>query len=233
MCGRFILKTPFSELVRLYNLTNSVNLAPRYNVAPTQDVAVVRSSPTGGRTLALMHWGLVPWWAKDLKVGVRMINARDDTLVSKPAFREAFEARRCLVPADGFYEWKKLDGKRKQPYAILPRDGGVFSFAGLWEHWRDKASGGTVLSCTIITTSPNTLCAPIHDRMPAILPPEAWGRWLGEERASSAELQALLEPYPVDAMIALPIGSRVGNVENEGPELLEPVSEDASARRLL
>lgn len=228
MCGRFILKRPFSELVRLYNLTNSVNLAPRYNVAPTQDVAVVRSSSTGGRTLALMRWGLVPWWAKDLTIGARMINARNDAVASKPAFREAFETRRCLVPADGFYEWKKLDAKRRQPYAILPRDGGVFSFAALWERWRDKRSGEVVLSSTIITTAPNALCAPIHDRMPAILPREAWSQWLGEEPATSAERLALLKPFPAEAMTAHPISPRVGNVDNEGPELIEPYASGAA-----
>jgi len=224
MCGRFILKTPFSELVRLYNLTNSVNLAPRYNVAPTQDVAVVRSSADQGRTLTMVRWGLVPWWAKDLKMGASMINAKAETIATKPAFREAFQSRRCIVPADGFYEWKKLDAKRKQPYAIMPRESGLFSFAGLWERWRDKASGETVQSCTIITTEPNELCAPIHNRMPAILPERAWERWLGEKPASSAELQALLISYPADAMTAFPIGSRVGNVNNEGPELIEPAA---------
>jgi putative SOS response-associated peptidase YedK len=224
MCGRFILKTPFSELVRLYNLTNSVNLAPRYNVAPTQDVAVVRSSAEQGRTLAMVRWGLVPWWAKDLKMGASMINAQGETIATKPAFREAFQSRRCIVPADGFYEWKKLDAKRRQPYAIMPRDGGLFSFAGLWERWRDRASGETVQSCTIVTTQPNELCAPIHNRMPAILPQGAWGQWLGEKPASSNELLALLSSYPAEAMTAFAIGPRVGKVNNEGPELIEPAA---------
>ena len=223
MCGRFILKTPFSELVRLYNLTNSVNLAPRYNVAPTQDVAVVRPGENG-RSLAMIRWGLVPWWAKDLKIGASMINAKAETIEQKPAFRDAFHARRCILPADGFYEWKKLHAKRRQPYAIVPRDGGLFSFAGLWERWRNRESGETVQSCTIVTTVPNELCAPIHNRMPAILPPDAWERWLGEARASNEELLALLGPYPADAMRAFAIGPRVGNVNNEGPELIEPAA---------
>lgn len=172
MCGRFQLTLPFSELVRLYNLTNSVNLRPRYNLAPTQDAAVVRSDPEGGRRLDLMRWGLIPFWAKDAKVGYAMFNAMAETVATKPAFREPFKARRCIVPATGFYEWQKLDAKTKQPFAIVPTDAAVFSLAGLWERWTDKVSGETVHSCTILTTTPNELCATIHDRMPVILAPE-------------------------------------------------------------
>jgi putative SOS response-associated peptidase YedK len=225
MCGRFVLKAPFSELVKLYNITNiGVNLEPRYNIAPTLDIAVVRSNPETGRTLDMLRWGLVPWWAKDTKIGYSTINAKAETIATKPAFRDAFKARRCIIPADAFYEWKKLDAKRKQPYAIVPKDGGVFSFAGLWERWKDKTSGETLRTCTIITTEPNELCAPIHNRMPAILPPEAWGPWLGEKDSPCDELLKLLRPYPAQQMRAYPIGAKVGNVKNEGAELLEPIA---------
>ena len=225
MCGRFVLKAPFSELVKLYNLTNiGVNLEPRYNVAPTLDIPVVRSRSEHGRTLDMLRWGLVPWWAKDTKIGYSTINAKAETIATKPAFRDAFKARRCIIPADAFYEWKKLDVKRKQPYAIVPTKEPVFSFAGLWERWHNKATDERLTTCTIITTEPNELCAPIHNRMPAILGPESFSKWLGEENASGQELMSLLKPYPAERMRAYPIGAKVGNVKNEGAELLEPIA---------
>lgn len=223
MCGRFQLTLPFSELVRLYNLTNSVNLRPRYNLAPTQDAAVVRSDPEGGRRLDLMRWGLIPFWAKDAKVGYAMFNAMAETVATKPAFREPFKARRCIVPATGFYEWQKLDAKTKQPFAIVPTDAAVFSLAGLWERWTDRVSGETVHSCTILTTTPNELCATIHDRMPVILAPESWPQWLGETAVEADALGALLRPYPAERMRAYAVSPRVGNVKNDDAGLVEPV----------
>src|SRR5512135_2638947 len=213
MCGRFVLKAPFNDLVRLYGLTNNVNLEPRYNIPPTEDVAVVRSRE-GSRTLDMLRWGLVPWWAKDLKVSFSNINAKSETVAEKPAFRDAFKERRCIIPADGFYEWKKLDGKTKQPYAIVMKDRSLFGFAGLWERWKDKASGEVVRSCTIITTTPNEVCAPIHDRMPVIVAPEDYGKWLGEDEADPVRLLQMLKPFPAEAMVAFPVDARVGNVKN-------------------
>jgi putative SOS response-associated peptidase YedK len=226
MCGRYQLKVKWPEVARLYNLTlrNNVDLPPRYNIAPTQDVPVVRLDPeTKQRELAMLRWGLIPFWAKDTKMAFSTINAQAETIATKPAFREAFQRRRCILPASGFYEWQKLDAKARQPYAIVPKDGGIFSFAGLWERWKDRASGNTIQSCTIITTQPNELCAPIHNRMPAILGPGDFARWLGEEATEPAELQALLRPYPADAMTAYKVGLRVGNVKNDDAELLEPL----------
>lgn len=226
MCGRYKLTVPYSEIVRLYNLTSTgLNLEQRYNIAPTQDEPVIRADPeTKQRRLKMLRWGLVPFWAKDLKIGSRSINARAETVATKPAFREAFRHRRCLIPADGFYEGKKLDGKTKQPYAIVPaREGDLFSFAGLWERWKDKATSEVVRSCTIVATGANALCAPIHDRTPVILPPDAWGPWLGETPATPEELMALLKPCAPEIMRAFPISTRVNNVRNEGPELLEAV----------
>jgi putative SOS response-associated peptidase YedK len=228
MCGRFVLKAPFSELVRLYNVTNNVNLEPRYNIPPTENVAVVRSHD-GHRTLDMLRWGLVPWWAKDIRVGFSNINAKAETVAEKPAFRDAFKERRCVILADGFYEWKKLDPKTKQPYAIVMKDRSVFGFAGLWERWKNRATGETVHSCSIITTTPNEVCAPLHDRMPVILPPENYARWLGEEPAEPCHLFPMLKPYPADAMEAYPVSARVGNVKNTEAALFEPLEGNAAA----
>jgi putative SOS response-associated peptidase YedK len=223
MCGRFVLKAPFSELARLYNITNNLNLEPRYNIPPTEGVAAVRADPSGCR-LDMLRLGLVPYWAKDIKIGFSLINVKAETVAEKPAFRDAFGEHRCIVPADGFYEWKKLDAKTKQPYAIVMRDRSVFSFAGLWERWKDRASGETVQSCTIITTTPNEVCAPIHNRMPVILEPKDYPRWLSEEPTEPPELTAMLKPYPAGAMEAYPVSARVGNVKNTGAELFEPLA---------
>jgi len=171
----------------------------------------------------MLRWGLVPWWAKDIKVGFSNINAKAETVAEKPAFRDAFRERRCIIPADGFYEWKKLDPKTKQPYAIVMKDRGVFGFAGLWERWKDRTTGQTVQSCTIITTTPNEVCAPLHNRMPAILLPESYARWLGEEPTEPPRLLGMLKPYPADAMEAYPVSTRVGNVKNTDASLIEPV----------
>ena len=225
MCGRFKLEAPFKEIVQLYNLTNSVNTWARYNVAPTQDVLVIVDDPeTKVHRGEMMRWGLVPFWAKDVKIGYSLINAKAETIAEKPAFREAFKKRRCIIPADGFYEWQKLDAKQKQPYAILMRDRGVFGFAGVWEKWTDKASGEIVRSCTIITTEPNALCAPIHNRMPVILDPKDYAAWLGEEPATPAAIRALLKPFQPSRMEAFKIGPRIGNVKYDEPSLIEPIS---------
>lgn len=227
MCGRFVLKAPFSELVRLYNVTNNVNLEPRYNIPPTEDIAVVRNRD-GKRTLDMLRWGLVPYWANDIKIGYSLINAKCETVAEKPAFRDAFKERRCIIPADGFYEWKKLDAKTKQPYAIVMKGRSVFGFAGLWERWKDRVSGQTIQSCTIITTTPNEVCAPIHDRMPAILEPKDYARWLGEEPTEPPHLMMMLRPYPATAMEAYPVSTRVGSVKNTDAALFEPLQSAAA-----
>jgi putative SOS response-associated peptidase YedK len=226
MCGRFVQKTPLGEIQVLFETANLVpNMAPRYNAAPPDSLAVVRFNPqTRARSLDLLRWGLVPLWAKDLAFGPKCINARSETVASNNIFKDAFERRRCLVPADGFYEWQKRGGKT-QPFAIVPEEGGIFAFAGLWERWRSPADGGIVRSFTIVTGKPNPLCAPIHDRMPVILPPAAWPLWLGETETSPAALLALLSPYPPERMRAYPIGPRVGNVRNDEPNLLEPLAD--------
>jgi putative SOS response-associated peptidase YedK len=229
MCGRFLLSKSPDEIARWFATRNAVpNSPPRFNVAPTNEILAIRFNPaTGERSLDALRWGLVPYWAKDLKIGASQINAKAETVAEKPAFREAFKSRRCLIAADGFYEWKKLDARTKQPYAITMKDRGLFGFAGLWERWKDKASGEIVRSCAIITTEPNEVCAPIHDRMPVIVAPEDYGRWLGEEEADPVRLSRMLRPYPAEAMMAFPVDARVGNVKNDDAALMEPLQQSA------
>ena len=227
MCGRFLNKLPAAEIARLLSTRNpTVNYPARYNVAPTQPVLAVRYNPKRReRSLDALRWGLVPHWAKDLSVGAHQINARAETLASTRAFRDAFKARRCLIPASGFYEWRKA-GTTKTPYAIVPTDAPLFAFAGLWENWRDRSAGAGgewIRSCAIVTGEPNALTAPIHDRMPVILDQSAWARWLGEETASPDELLSLLTPFPAERMRAYPVAPRVNDVNNDDAGLAEPL----------
>ncbi len=230
MCGRFFNKLPASETARIFATRNPLpNYPVRYNIAPTDDVLAVRfNAKTGERSLDLLRWGLVPHFAKDLKGGARNINARAETLERVPAFRDAFLRRRCLIPASGFYEWQKRDDD-KVPYAIVPREGPLFAFAGLWENWRDRATAEApwIRTCTIVTGEPNALVAPIHDRMPVILPESAWPLWLGESAADPDALKALLTPFPADAMAAYRVSARVGSVKNDDAALIEPVAASA------
>jgi putative SOS response-associated peptidase YedK len=219
-----VYKTPLGEIRALFETVNPTpNAAPNYNAAPTDTLPVVRLDREGRRSLDLLRWGLIPYWAKDASIGPRCINAMAETVATKPAFRDAFRQRRCLVPVDFFYEWRKLpDGK--QPYAIGLADGSPMAFAGLWERWRDPADGGIVQSFAIVTGPPNELCAPIHNRMPVILPREAWRPWLGEEDAGADALLVLLRSFPAALMRAYQVAARVGNVRNNDPDLLAPLA---------
>ena len=223
MCGRYKLTASWAEIHRLYDVTNSVNLRARYNIAPTQDVlAIIYDGATKQRRGEMVRWGLVPFWAKDVKIGYHLINAKAETIAEKPSYREAFKKRRCIIPADAFYEWQETGHSLKQPYAIAMKDRSVFGFAGLWEKWTDKASGETIRSCTIITTEPNKLCAPIHNRMPAILDPADYEQWLGERATSNNALQAMLKPFPAKQMECFKIGKRIGNVKYDEPSVVNP-----------
>ena len=191
-------------------------------MAPTDPLPVVRyDAKAGERSLDVMRWGLVPFWTKDIKVGFANINAKAEGIEGKPAFREAFARRRCLVPVDNFYEWKKT-ATGKQPYAVALANRGLMALAGLWENWRSPA-GEWVRSFAIVTTEPNALCAELHNRMPVVLARENWPVWLGEEPANVPKLKAMLVPYPSEEMTCSPVSPRVGNVKNNDPSLIEPI----------
>ncbi len=225
MCGRYTL-TGYERIPDLFEV-DEVRIPPRFNIAPTQSVPAVRLG-SQGRRLDFFHWGLVPFWAKDPKIGARMINARSETVESKPAFRAAFTKRRCLVLADGYYEWRKLsDGK--QPYWFRLTDGGIFAMAGLWETWGGK-EGESLHSCTILTTEANGLARSVHDRMPVILPTEFHSHWL-DPSASRENLKEMLRSYPAERMEALPVSRRVNNVRNDDPECIAATGEALRSER--
>ncbi len=223
MCGRYMITSAREAIKRVFDVPTLFELAPRYNVAPTQEIPVVRLQE-GERELAMLRWGLIPSWAKDPKIGNRMINARAETVPEKPSFRAAFRRRRCLVVADGFYEWQKRPHGPKQPYYITVANGGPFGFAGLWERWSDPIDGYLVESCTIVTTMANERLEPIHDRMPVIIDPSDIDAWL-DTSGNPAIAQALLAPYPAERMSAYPISRRINNVKNDDPACLEPLEE--------
>ena len=231
MCGRFVSSSPPDELAKYFDtqaVAESV-LEPSYNVAPSNDVYVVVE--TGGlRRRESFHWGLVPFWAKDPSTGNKMINARAETVVEKNAYKHAFKKRRCIIPADGFYEWKKIPGqKAKQPYFIHRTDGEPMAFAGLWEIWRPaddtERTSEPLRSCTIITGQPNEKVAEIHDRMPVMLPPSAWAAWLDPENDDVETLGKLLVPAPASLYAVHPVSRAVNNVREKGPDLVAPVDE--------
>lgn len=228
MCGRFTLSTPVSTLARLFQVRQIPGLEARFNVAPTQEIPIIRQIVPGKeRELALVRWGLIPSWAKDPGIGNKLINARAETVLEKPAYRGAFRYRRCLIPADGFYEWKK-DGKRKQPYHFRLVDGQPFAFAGLWEHWDgDRPDHPGIESCTLLTTEANDRVRPIHDRMPVILQPEDYALWLDPTVRDMDCLQALLRPYDAAQMVTYPVGSGVNSPRRDEPELITPAEAEA------
>jgi putative SOS response-associated peptidase YedK len=229
MCGRYTL-TRIENLLNYFPWVKDIPSAnPRYNIAPTQPVlALANNRPD---RFEFFHWGLIPSWAKDKSIGSRMINARAETLAGKPAFRTALRKRRCLVPADGFYEWRKeADGKTKTPMYIRLRDTKPFAFAGLWEVWRSP-DGTSVPSCTLITTTANNLVEGIHDRMPVIIPPEAYERWLDPKERDLSELRDLLKPYPAEEMEAFPVAKTVNSPANETDECVKPAREQAAGPR--
>ncbi|AXK40319.1 SOS response-associated peptidase [Crenobacter cavernae] len=219
MCGRFAIYSRFTKLG--YQL--DLDLPPRYNVAPSQSIPIIRSADAGGYEVVDAHWGLIPFWAKDRKIGYSTINARAETVAEKPAFRAAFKQRRCLIPASGLYEWQDTGGARKQPWFITDAAGDGLAFAGLWERWTDPATGELLDSCSIIVGAANDLVRPIHDRLACILPPEHYRDWLALD-APPPLLHSLLEPCPSEWLRAWPVSPAVGNVRNAGPDLVAPLS---------
>ena len=223
MCGRFTLITNLGAIAARFGVSRfleEVRHAPRYNIAPTQTVIVVNDE--GTRTLTEMRWGLIPSWAKDPAIGNRMINARAETVATKPAFRVALRKRRGLIPADGFYEWQPV-GRRKQPVRIVLKTREPFGFAGLWESWTSP-EGEESRSCTIITTEANELLTPIHDRMPVILNHDAEAVWLDPTIQDSARLLPLLRPYPSEEMEIYQVSTRVNNPDRDEPECIKPLA---------
>ena len=220
MCGRYTLASPTERLAEEFGVdASSIELAPNYNVAPTQKVAAVLEEG-GQRRLEVLRWGLIPPWADDPGIGSRMINARSETAPGKPSFRRAFRERRCLIPADGFYEWQRTNGA-KQPYYIHMEDGRPFAFAGLWESW--SKGEGEIRTCTILTTGANALVGEVHDRMPVILAHDAYDVWL-DPASERDELTGLLAPYPEDEMETYPVSRFVNSPSNNDPRCIEPAA---------
>jgi putative SOS response-associated peptidase YedK len=227
MCGRFALKLSPATLKALFVLDQAPDYSPRYNIAPSTPIVAIRMVD-GQRRADLLRWGLIPHWAKDEKIGYSTINARAETVAVKPAFREAFRRRRCLIPADGFYEWQAQPGtKAKQPYLISRADGAPLAFAGLWERWHPP-QGLLVESCSIIVTAANALVQPIHDRMPVLLDPGDFKTWLDPDNHDPHALTGLLRAYPAERMQAVPVGMRVNNPRNDDAELIEEIRSPAS-----
>ena len=238
MCGRFTQQRPSAELAALFGAEDRAETAGgRFNLAPQQTGLVVVERPDQGRALVAYRWGLVPSWAKDARIGNRLINARAETVATTAAFRSAFQKRRCIVPADGFYEWERVAESIRQPNLIRRVDGEPMAFAGLWSPWRDPAEpdAAWLRTFTIVTTRANATLAPIHDRMPVILTASDWGAWLDPAAADAAALLDLLRPAPDDLLIRYPVTKRVNNARNDGPDLvvpLGPLGPDPGQRQL-
>jgi putative SOS response-associated peptidase YedK len=221
VCGRFTLTVSARVLAELFDVDDIPDLDPRYNIAPTQSVLAARHHDELGREVLKLRWGLIPPWADDFRIGNRMINARGETVAEKRSFQKAFRRRRCLIAADGFYEWRKIDG-RKQPYLIRFSDRRPFAFGGLWERWHDP-DGFPVDSCTIITTTPNQVAGQVHDRMPLILRPDLFDEWLEPEPLSTDRRLALVAPCSAEGMEAFPVGTRVNSPANDDADCIAPI----------
>lgn len=223
MCGRIVLKAPASQVAAQFELPDEPALAPRYNIAPTQPVLAVRQD-TGGRRGDLLQWGLIPHWSPDPTLGAKMFNARSETVSEKPAFREAFAQRRCLIPVDGYYEWRKV-GKTRQPHYFSAVDRKLLPLAGLWERW-EYPGGKVVESCSILTTAANEFMRRYHHRMPVILRRDACETWLTAPAERADTLKPLLRPAAEDVLMQWPVSAEVGNVANDRPDLIVPVHDD-------
>jgi putative SOS response-associated peptidase YedK len=223
MCGRYKLSRRKQVVEEYFDAASSEeDWSPRYNVAPTQPIPVIRQHPKEPiRELSLMRWGLIPSWAKDASGAARMINARSETASTKPAFRDALKSRRCLIPADGFYEWLRT-GKSKQPYCFEVNDGELFAFAGLWERWKNP-SGEWIKTCSILTTTPNAVTAPVHDRMPVILDTDGYDLWLDPGMTNLDAASDLLKPFDARLMRSFPVSTRINSVVNDDAECSRPV----------
>ena len=227
MCGRYTLSTPGEVIAEIFDLSEEPELAARYNVAPTQEVATLRAGDDGERRFSTLRWGLVPHWADDPSIGNRMINARSESVADKPAFRTSFKRKRCLVLADGFYEWQKVSGGKKQPWYFRLENGEPFAFAGLWASWKPKDGGDDEVleTCTLLTTDANALVKKAHHRHPVILPPEHLDLWLDPNVTDKEPLLAVLGPLDPEKMIAYPVSTRVNSPANDDPSVIEPLGD--------
>lgn len=220
MCGRFTLRTPAERVKREFLLEEVPSIEARFNIAPTQNILAIRHSPDGSEAI-MLKWGLIPSWAKDDSIGAKLINARSETVDEKPSFREAFKRRRCIIPADGFYEWQRT-GDRKQPFYFRLKDDRLFGFAGLWEKWHSP-DGESLETCSILTTEANSVLKTMHDRMPVILDPEAYDLWLDEDVRKQDLRKELLRPFPASEMMAYPVSTAINSPQHQGKELVLPV----------
>jgi putative SOS response-associated peptidase YedK len=228
VCGRFVSTSPPDEIAKYFGAAEVDERleGPNYNVAPTQDVYAVLENG-GVRRVEALHWGLIPFWAKDAKIGNKMINARADKVATSGAYKHAFKKRRCIIPVDGFYEWTKREGQtKKQPWFIHRPDDEPLAFAGLWEVWRPEGSEDELVSCTIITGEPNDKMAEIHHRMPVMLPPDKWDQWLDRDEQDTELLGKLLVPAPSSLITFHPVSTEVNNVRNQGEHLMDPIELD-------
>lgn len=213
MCGRFTLRAPTSRIADFFGVTIHDTWQPRFNIAPTQWIPAIRCEGSS-RQLVNLHWGLIPSWAREQRLGASMINARAETVAEKPAFRTAFRRKRCLIPADGFYEWQRVDAKTKIPHLFEMKDESPFAFAGLWDRWHSP-DGRTIESCAIITTEANSLVADVHDRMPVILKASFFDGWLNAELHDVDQLMPMLAPFPASKMKATQVSTRINNARND------------------
>lgn len=222
MCGRYTLIAPPEEVQELFGAVEAHQAPPRYNIAPSQPILIVREDQPGVRRLVLVRWGLIPGWAKDPTKLANLINARSETAVEKPSFRTAMRHKRCLIPASGFYEWQKRKGTRSQPYLIRPPSGDLVAFAGIWEDWTDP-DGGVIETAAILTTAANRTLSPIHDRMPAVVRPEDFALWLDTRSVDAKAAASILKPAPEDTFEAVAIGTRVNTVGQDDPGIQTPI----------
>jgi len=222
MCGRFAQRSDPKRLAKEFKVAEAPQVEARYNIAPTQEILAVREL-ADGREMTFLKWGLVPSWAKDTSMGARLINARSETVGEKPSFRNAFRQRRCIIPADGFYEWQRTEGRKQPFFFFLMRDERPFGFAGLWERWKGEG-GQSIDSCTILTTEANEVLRPVHDRMPVILHPDEYEMWLDTDVRKLDLIKEMLRPYPAREMIGYPVSTSVNSLRNHGAELVERVA---------